>query len=820
VQLLEGLAVFALLGGAVDGGSVQIRFERGLPGARALARSEGRPLLGLINADGESGSERVVRERYHDASFVSPADRLVCVVGSVFRHMPRDFDGRGQRIPCPRFGAVTCGEHIGLEPEIHDAYHAGIEIELDGEIVDRISPRHTLVSPEGEVIWDLYLLFDMRELDDALKAAAEAAPPPIPFEAFGWESNLRGLARDRRNEARTYFESMIEGADDQLAWDLTNALLYGGDEGAVPALRMLLVQSPRLAKRIVYVADVLGLEQDLATDARTLVELYPLWLGEGLRTSSTPGWMLAAIGALDREGARTFLLSHEVFPNDRLGPFTAGRPELASAPPPEPERPSAEEYEAELAALEPRVAAGGFASPEEERELRTSFGRALLGLARRRIEAGDGSAGFLLEDADRELARAAELGPADAALLLDLARTSFYRSDFEAQEAYGLRVLALDELDADTRTEAQRWIGDAGARLIGQRATGPEDEERAALGRTAEALRDAALGPESDATDWVSWASFLGATGRPYAQLCIGEEGMWRHPESDDVRGVVTAAVRWLGEPERLVHLYEEQARENPESGACAWYAGWALVNSAEWQRRGEAPDEAIASYERAAAHFERARELEPVFADSAEHYLAMCAMGRGFAHLIADRRGAAAEALLEAIAIRPAVATVRDGLDREALDLVDQSLEWRRSGPSEVDPMDLAERLLELDPGNGFWPRAVADAEFREAGRALGRGELEQGIGYLRASLPVAELAVATEPGEEASKALAQPATTLAEIFCERNRNTAEVEGLLATAARALGRDLPVPGDDLSLFAAALREELGEARPVIRPGR
>lgn len=46
----------------------------------------------------------------------------MCVIASVYRHTPRDHDERGQRIPCPRFGSVTCGEHIAIEPLLFDKF--------------------------------------------------------------------------------------------------------------------------------------------------------------------------------------------------------------------------------------------------------------------------------------------------------------------------------------------------------------------------------------------------------------------------------------------------------------------------------------------------------------------------------------------------------------------------------------------------------------------------------------------------------------------------------------------------------------------------
>ena len=98
----------------------QVRWEHTFEDALELARVEGRPLLIAVNADGESASEAIVRERYRDPAWVANTRPFVCVVGSFFRHTPRDYDDAGRRIPCPRLGEVTCGEHMAIEPLVHD----------------------------------------------------------------------------------------------------------------------------------------------------------------------------------------------------------------------------------------------------------------------------------------------------------------------------------------------------------------------------------------------------------------------------------------------------------------------------------------------------------------------------------------------------------------------------------------------------------------------------------------------------------------------------------------------------------------------------
>ena len=53
-------------------------------------------------------------------------------------------DDLGRRVECPRFGTVTCGEHIEAERELYDKY-------FDGR---RISPRHIVLDLEGTNVLD------------------------------------------------------------------------------------------------------------------------------------------------------------------------------------------------------------------------------------------------------------------------------------------------------------------------------------------------------------------------------------------------------------------------------------------------------------------------------------------------------------------------------------------------------------------------------------------------------------------------------------------------------------------------------------------
>src|SRR5262245_23657553 len=211
----------------------QILWQRDLDQALTLARAEDRPLFIAVNMDGESASDRIVCEEYRAAEFVADTRPFVCLVASVFRHNPRDYDEAGRRIPCPRLGECTCGEHMALEPALFERFLS------DGE---RVAPRHAVILPDGKKAWDLSLCFDLHDIDRELAASAgaerarrgegaSALPAEVP------ELDWLALAARRDSRGRAALEERIARAPDEES--LTrglDALAARGDAGSADAL--------------------------------------------------------------------------------------------------------------------------------------------------------------------------------------------------------------------------------------------------------------------------------------------------------------------------------------------------------------------------------------------------------------------------------------------------------------------------------------------------------------------------------------------------------------------------------------------------------
>lgn len=840
------------------GGDRQILWQRSLEDALAIAKAENRPLLVAVNMDGESASERIVRERYRDPAFVAATRQFVCVIASAFRHSPRDHDDEGRRIPCPRLGEVTCGEHIALEPILFDRYLGG----------ERIAPRHALILPDGTKSFDLFLLFDLHDLDKKLveseRLAPPAKPPPPPPSLSGSPASpaaWAGLARAKDNLGRLAFETALLGlppgsAGEPGAKAAVDAIKTAGDAGSVDALRILFERepppSPELLDRIASAAETLHVEAPTAAaireriaglgphpgapglgDDEALLSILAR-LDAGSAASRSLLLAYAALGSASESARASSGLAAKLSPADAEKIAAAGRatpdrpvvetwwsrlrnapvPVSVQAKPPETKR-TAEALEKELSDLDQALD-----RRRDDPDLLAQYGRATLELAQRRLESGGEGAQLLLQDADRFLDRSWQAGRRDVTLLFDRAKAAYLAAKYEDEERIAIAAEAAAQ--PAEHVEALRWVGDAAARLLYKRSGGDPGVEFAGILRGASALMQIAASSTADETDWVSLGSFLGALGMRREELAIDQLAAERLPGSAAIRAAMNSALWAAGRIELGAPKAEWLAARNPASPEAAWHAGYAHMLFAEDLRRREEPDASIAEYEKGSAWFQRCAELKPEYKESTDRQVALCALGRGFAHLLADRRNEAAKCLVEAISIQPAVATLRDGLDREPVDLLDGALEWRESGPSPVEVGRLLDTMEQKVPGAESWIRDVSDSELREALRADGRGEIVEGDRYLRESIAAARRADGLSDDEESRLTLAQPLTILAERSIARG-DLDEAKKPLAEAAKLLGQ-VP-PAEDAAAeawkgLATMLREMLGDARPRFRPGR
>src|SRR5262245_58526371 len=148
-----------------------VPWQRTWEDALAVSKETGKPILVCVNMDGEIASEHYAGIRYRSPEIAALYDSYVTVIASVYRHTPRDYDDQGHRVLCPRFGSVTCGEHIAMEAIVYDKF-------LDGK---RISPRHIGVDVAAGLekkLYDVYYTNDTASVFKAIHDGVAGRPPP------------------------------------------------------------------------------------------------------------------------------------------------------------------------------------------------------------------------------------------------------------------------------------------------------------------------------------------------------------------------------------------------------------------------------------------------------------------------------------------------------------------------------------------------------------------------------------------------------------------------------------------------------------------
>ena len=220
---------------------VAIRWQRTWEDAVRLSQQTKRPILVCVNMDGEIASEHYAGVRYRDPEIAKLWEPYVCVIASVYRHTPRDHDDQGRRIPCPRLGTVTCGEHIALEPLVYEKF-------LDGK---RISPRHIMVELDGSEVYDVFYTWDTKSVFDTLRDGIQKRQAQTQPIVRG-DRSLKEKIESPDSQDREEIEQLFAKADAQQRAAMLAAALGAGDKAPIELLRQA----------------AFGLDPDLAQKAR------------------------------------------------------------------------------------------------------------------------------------------------------------------------------------------------------------------------------------------------------------------------------------------------------------------------------------------------------------------------------------------------------------------------------------------------------------------------------------------------------------------------------------------------------------------------
>lgn len=667
---------------------VLLTFQRTWEDALAVSQETRKPILICVNMDGEIASEHYAGVRYRQPEIARLYEPYVCVIASVYRHTPRDYDEHGHRIPCPRFGSVTCGEHIAIEPLLFEKF-------FDGK---RIAPRHVMVELGGEETYDVYYAFDtdsvFKAIGDGIANRAEQAPPVVRGDRPIVE---RVASRDIVD--RVAVETAYQQGDAAVKRSLLETALQHMEAAPVDLLRLGVNGFDRELGKLARQ----GLAQATSEGAIDVIN-------DALRTPLDAGERDALVGALQRIGAdspraRTLAVVHRGLATrsddvDVEGWSSAIAGGASYAAP------------TEWTALESKVdssAAAATARPEDA-QARLALAESSLALAvdpktssilgaDRRSASKYGR--LMFEDARRAAREAEKLGASGWRLDATLALSAYYLGDLE--EAYTRAEAATKNIPAG----AQEWSAIATIALFAQarerailRAQQQKQEWPGQwltdVNAAYSVLARHPLGTDEHVAAHFDLLRRLGADGRAARVL---DDGLARFPDSWTLHDCLRARLLKEQGVDGLQTTYATMLAEAGASKSLPWYAGYAAIVAAEFQRRASKDAEAIEAYDRAIALFDRAIEANPDSRATADHYAALAIAGRARVALEAGDDDRALSELLASFARCSQAAAALDGLNLSPVDTA-KMLRARLTKLERVDALaQLQAALDQLDP-------------------------------------------------------------------------------------------------------------------------
>ena len=651
---------------------VQIRWQRTWADAVRLSQQTKKPILVCVNMDGEIASEHYAGVRYRDPEVGKLFEPYVCVIASTYRHNPRDYDDQGRRIPCPRLGCVTCGEHIAMEPIVYEKF-------LDGK---RISPRHIMVELDGSEVYDVFYTWDIQSVLDQLRdgiAQREIQAQPIVKGDRSLRERIESPDSSDREAVEREFAAadpaqkkrMLElgiAAGENVPIELLRQAAYGVDPDLARRAREGMQQS-RDPLAVELIADTLRLP--LAPQEREgLVAALERFAGQSAyaRTLATAHRGLAGgAAAIDGKKWQSVLVGAAYRGASDLG-AEASRRDLALAKAPA-------DVDARLDVAESSLlqALAVHVSPVR--------GGLRLAQAQRTL---------LLDDCERHLDRALASGATGwrpAAL-----RAVLLAQRGETEKAHELAFTAMPQMppDAPGRLAMELLTLFAHGRQLAIRSAvqhkQPWPSEWTTDVHTAYSLlQKHPLANDQHVADHYDFLDFFRS---PDAETAL-TQGLRRFPTSAALHQRLRRHLLRKGGVALLEREYARLLAADEAPVAMRWFAGYASLVVAEQHRRRQRPDAASAAYRRAIEHFTTYGDSVPSDA-SGSYYLAMAHGGLARLALQAGDLERTFAELQQVFHSSPAAAAATDGLGITAM----QTAEMLRGKALDVDDQDLLARL------------------------------------------------------------------------------------------------------------------------------
>ena len=658
-----------------------VKWQRTFEDAMRVAREENRPLLVAVNMDGEIASEHFAGVRYREPATAELMSSYACVIGSVYRHTERDYDENGRRIECPRFGRVTCSEHIQVERELYDKY-------FDGR---RISPRHLVLDLEGNENLDVYYSWDTKTVFTTFVKGVEDWPEPNNIERSLTDKVRSADVDDRRLIERTYREGSRETRQSLLA-----ALLKDRVVDQVELLREAIfgldLELAAMARRALAEC-----ETDGALDLMAEVLQSPLEKTERER-------LLAAVERLGSENkrARTLAALHSGLSGDSTHIVRRTQEDLA-----------AEYAKNSGRSVRTEEHAGAVAATPDEPGAQLDLAAALFEQA---ADSERRFADLLYGDALAAAKRAEKLGATGPRMdaLLAVCEDASGNTPSARQRAVAaiegglLRgddgaVSGGGELALRARMRLLRLFAEArqGAIRRAYRSGGTWPPEW--LSDVNAAYSEVILDPTTDDGTLVQYYDFLrwiGATPRANRVL---DGALSRRPDSPRLHDRLRSRFLFEGGPKGLEDGYkrwvERSAADAEEATQATWFAGYASLVAAEQLRRRNRFGEARGAYVRAVDYYEQNIAAFPAGKDTCDHFIALAHAGIARLELEQGNVEVALDQLVQSFTVRPDSAATPDGLNLTPIQTAKMLMSQLEADRDEASIDRLAAALETLDP-------------------------------------------------------------------------------------------------------------------------
>ncbi len=649
-----------------------IQWQRTWEDAQAVAKETGKPILICVNMDGEIASEHYAGVRYRRPETAGLYDAYSCVIASTYRHTPRDHDEQGRRIPCPRFGTVTCGEHISIEPFLFERYFEGT----------RVAPRHIMIGDDGKEAYDVFYAWDTDSVFKSIKDGVANRPKTPPINRADRPILDRVLSKESSDRAAV--EAAFASGDRETRAALLRKASEAGAEANVDLLRL----------------GVFSLDTDLAKASRealakstsdSAVEL----ISDAMRTPLPPEERTALMGALDRLGAssdraRTLVVVHRGL---------AGRsPALDAASWQRALEGAAPEFVDE-SVIASRLEAADATMASQNPDVLLDLADAYLFRATSSDTVGERKSQIT---SARKAHNAAKLVNASGwrAEMLD-AVTAWYEDNAAAARKAAEAAMAFTPASPESWnsmlvlglfTEARQQ---AILRSVRRKEAWP-GEWLADVHAAYAILAKHPFGNASQVAGHYDFLKWLGAKGQAFTIL---ETGLIRFPNSwalhDRYRsqliedrgpdGMESQYASVIAERDRVAPPRSTRGVGNTVLGELAakadgprgleTFAAFGSIIAAESHRKANEASKALAAYQRALALCDRALNLDPLAEAAARRFMTFAHGGIGRVQFETGDLVTAVDSIIAAFSAAPASANELDGMNLSAVDTAKQLL-------------------------------------------------------------------------------------------------------------------------------------------------